>query len=302
MIDESIGYGIDELDDKTPRHYPMAYAFYARGLAELYRRHREQHTLERLNKTLQKLLELQLSPGAWGLPLTWQKRENEPYLIINAFALYALLDGYEITGNDSFLKAVERGIDWGINKLGKLPGGCFKYSPRVRFSVYNPHAEFMGVLYRYLSFKEDKTIRNEAETALQYLNTKRGRGGLYAYGDHSPRRFCFHSSYVLEGLHYAGRNIRKPWSKLMSKLMSPDGFMISSPHLKVEARAWGYATHLYVGALINDTEYTPTILKYVYKNLRSPNGEYYYKSDDHRIFIRHQAHMFYALSLLGKIS
>jgi len=300
LIKEPIGYGIDELDDKTPRHYPMSYAFYARGLAELYRRHGEPQRLEQLNETLQKLIELQLRPGAWGLPLTWQGRADEPYLIIVAFALYALLDGYELTGNEAYFKAVEDGIDWGINKLGKLPDGCFKYSPRVYLSVYNPHAEFMGALYRYLDFKEDAVIRDEAEKALQYLDTKKTREGLYAYGDHSTRRFCFHTSYLLEGLHYAGRDIKTSWNNLIDMLLLPSGAMISSPVHKVEARAWAYATHLYVGSLINDTKHTPTLLKYVYETLLTPDG-LIYKSDDPRIFTRHEAHMFYALARLGEL-
>ena len=299
-MNEPMGYGLDPLDDKTPRHYPMAYSFYARGLAELYRRRSEPQRLDRLNKTLQKLLELQLSPGAWGLPLTWKEREDEPYLITTALALYALLDGYEVTGSGAYFKAVEDGIDWGINKLGKFPDGCFKYSPRVIPLIYNPHAAFMGVLYRYLDFKEDKTIRDEAEKALRYLDTKKTPDGLYAYGDLYPHRFCFHTSYVLEGLHYAGRDIKAPWSNLMNMVMKPDGFMITSPGNEKAARAWAYATHLYVGALVNDTKYTPTILNYVYKNLMKPEG-LYFRSDDPRVFTRHEAHMFYALAKLGEL-
>lgn len=301
MIKEPIGYGIDALDDKTPRHYPMSYAFYARGLAELYRRYGEPQRLEQLNETLQKLLELQLSPGAWGLPLTWEEREGEPYLIIVAFALYALLDGYELTGNEAYFKVVEDGIDWGINKLGKFPDGCFKYSPRVIPAIYNPHAEFMGVLYHYLDFKEDKTIRDEAEKALRYLDTKKTSKGLHAYGDLHPHRFCFHTSYVLEGLHYAGRDIKTPWNNLMNMVMKPNGFMITSPTRDdLEARAWAYATHLYVGALINETKHTPTILNYVYENLLTPDG-LIFRLNDPRIFTRHEAHMFYALTRLGEL-
>lgn len=300
MITEPIGYGLDALDDKTRRHYPMSYAFYARGLAELYRRPSEPQCLDRLNETLQKLLDLQLSPGAWGLPLAWEGRVDEPYLIITAFVLHALLDGYELTGNENYFKAVENGIDWGINRLGKLPNGCFKYSPRIDMVICNPHAAFMGVLYHYLDFKEDKVVRDEAEKALQYLDTKRTSEGLYGYRDKTPRRFCFHTSYVLEGLHYAGRDIKASWNTLINKLMKPNGYMIASTVNKVEARAWAYATHLYVGSLINDTKYNPTILNYVHENLMTLSG-LYYKSDDPRIFTRHEAHMFYALVKLGKL-
>jgi len=300
-INEDVGYGVDELDDAVMRHYPMAYAFFARGFAELYRRDGDQTHLTNLDSALKKLKGLQIEPGAWGLPLSWKGRVNEPYLITTAFVLLALLDGYELTGNKEHLSLVEDGIDWVLHRLGKHADGLFRYSPKVDQKIYNPHAEFTGVLWRYLGFKEDDEIRREAEAALRLLDLKVNKNGLHSYEDKiGATRLDFHSSYVLEGLHYSGRHIEKPWKTLMSLIMRPNGFIWSLSTAKREARAWGYATHLYVGALIGDKEYTPRILDYVYSSLSSPEG-FYYRSNDRRIFVRHQAHMFYALAKLGEL-
>ena len=293
-MSSTVGFGIDELDLETPRHYPMAYAFYARGFAA-------KRDLSRLDGALERLLLLQLAPGAWGLPLSWYGRVDEPYLITTVFALHALLDGYESTGNECYLSAVEDGVKWVVRRLGKHPCGCFKYSPRVNLVIFNPHIEFIGFLHRYLEHEDNPKLREVADEGLSYALWQRRVGNrLIPYGRHSMRRFDFHTSYAFEGLHYSHVDIRDGWRLLMSLLMRGDGFMRKELVKGLESRAWGYATHLYVGAMIGDTKYTPRILRYVRENLFSPSGEVYYRSDDHRVFVRHQAHMFYAMSLLGE--
>jgi hypothetical protein len=324
---EYTGYGIDYLYRLQKLHYPLAYAFYIRGFVEMYKYTKSQEWLKKTTQTIRILDGIRMDElYCWGLPFPWKGRKNEAYGITTAFAGHAYLDAYEQTHDEEYLVVVKKTIDWIINNLGfsqKKEGICFWYSPRVKKEVLNVSAEILALIARYFKFSREveKKFRDILQGGYNYIKTRRLSQGLWPYfADARDPLIDFHINYIIEGMYYlskcgiiplsqTSKEILQPYTAYTQLLMNKNGSLTLTNTSQKEARLWAYGASLYAGTLVLDFddkfkcriyEYIYRILNYALSNLwDSKMGAFYYRYNDHETrYIRHEAHMFYALAKL----
>lgn len=320
-----VGYGIDPYFRREYRHYPMAYAFFIRGFVEMYKYSGNMMWLDKACNALELLEKLAIEKNfyyCWGLPFAWHKLENEPYGITTAFVGHAYLDVYEQTFESKYLRVVEKIINWAINKLGYSNEGreiCFWYSPRIKIKVLNSHAELIALIARYFQLTNSNAALLEiVKKGYRYIE-QRKHSGMWPYKNENLT-FDFHVNYIIESMYYLSKcqvipnlntdnMIVKPYVKLLSTLMNRNGSLRQHNRTYKEARLWGYGACLYAGTLTilsaegEDKfivcELMYRIFNYVLSNLYSNSGPFFFRFHDKEIkYIRHEAHIFYALTKL----
>lgn len=146
------------------------------GYAKLYAREKYPRYLERIDRLLD-LLEGLKSPGCsgngWGYNFDWQSRaffvpKYTPTVVNSSFIGHALLDAWQMTGNE---RALEMALPIGdfilrdLNRHEEDGTVCFSYTPLDRYFVHNANLMAASLLIRL--FKETEIAVNTIGTGVE---------------------------------------------------------------------------------------------------------------------------------------
>lgn len=272
---------------------------------------------------------------SWGLPFKYKcVPAFSPYLLTTVFVGDFLLNYFHITNDEEILKVVLSIADYLFeNYYVEEAKSYFVYSLHscLSYNIYNATSlalGFLSNLKEYLSFRNLEKLEKVYNTLL----SSQIKYNIWGYSDDNNLIDLLHSVYTIEGLLEYSKNLKddnldviyKAYKFTKKFFITKNGFCIrtlpriSKLELKEllsyikriikykvklftsndEARLWGYAAALRLGVKMGNFDLAFNILNFVKNNLFVDEGYFKYKSSDSRIFIRHEAHIFEAISLL----
>ena len=179
---------------------------------EMYKFSPVKETFNKMNYLVEKLLYLksnQYSNSSWGYNFDWQSRAfyqpaNTPNIVTSSFVANAILDMYDITGDEKLLLEVRSTGDFIINDLNrtfdKSGNIAFSYSPLDYSVVYNASLLGARLLARIYSKTQEIELLNISKSVLKYCCQKQNTNGSWSYGTFSFHKWIdnFHTGYNLE--------------------------------------------------------------------------------------------------------
>ena len=138
---------------------PKALALFLEGYSRLYKADPQTVYLERMQKLVKLLASVRspnVSGSAWGYNFPWQNRfqclpRYTPTIVNSAFAGHALLDYYELTGDQQALDMALSIPDFILKDLNRKIEGdtfCFSYTPQDQNFVHNANMLGASLLAR----------------------------------------------------------------------------------------------------------------------------------------------------------
>lgn len=192
---------------------PKAIALFLEGTVKLFRadcNEKDKNRTEQLVKLLAENRSPNVSGSAWGYNFPWQNRYQclpryTPTIVNSAFAGHALLDCYEVTGNEKALELAVTIPDFMLNDLKRKTDGdtfCFSYTPLDTNFVHNANMLGASLLAR-LAVKYDRlALLDPAQSALAYSMKYQHEDGSWAYAETEAQKWIdsFHTGFNLEAL------------------------------------------------------------------------------------------------------
>jgi len=212
---------------KVPKgHNAKGIALFLKGYCNLYRaveRHPEWAeqfgSTDELGKKIVELAELLISlrsegySGAcWGYNFDWQCRreflfpKNLPTAVATSFAATALMEAYDIVGNQEWLDIALSSTDFVVNDLHRTPAGrsfIFSYAPIPgNDTIYNATLLATRLLTKAYQYDPREEWLSLAQQSAEACIDAQRPDGSWPYGLKSVTSWCdsFHTGYNLDGL------------------------------------------------------------------------------------------------------
>jgi rhamnogalacturonyl hydrolase YesR len=278
-----------------------------------------------LSKEILELSTTGYSGACWGYNFDWQARaffqpRFTPTVVATSFICEALLDAYEITGEELLLKAAVSSADFVLGDLNRTydSKGNFtlSYSPLDNTQVFNAGllgAKTLSLIYRYT---KAPILLEEAHKIVSYVSDKQAPDGSWAYGTLPYHQWVdnFHTGYNLECIHtyqeVSGdtsfdKSLRLGLAYYLNTFFTEDGiskyYNNQTYPVDIHAPAQLVVTLQKMGELRKNKILVNKVLLWTIQNMQSSQGYFYYqkrKGISSRIpYIRWaQAWMFYAFS------
>lgn len=223
---DTCGFGRDPYH-ATPADHAMAYAYYARGYASLYRATSDERYLGAADVALERLVGLP-TPGdhlAWGLPFTANNLEpGHPYAITTALCSLAFLERHLSSPHDASLEAAHDACRWLTRTLPWTDVAGTRaptYAPGFPAVAVNVAAMVAAALYGVAGQVGAPRFRADAVASLVHVRDAQAESGFWPYaspefdacwpshrrGEIAAHRVVdnLHSAYVLDGAGIAVR-------------------------------------------------------------------------------------------------
>ena len=309
---------------------PKAVALFISGYCSLYRTNHNREVFTKAQK-LGELLLTMASKGyenaCWGYNFDWQARAGfksayTPTSVVTSFAGSALLDLYEITGNELFFDTAYSSCQFILKDINRTAGSngtfCFSYSPNDHSQVYNASLLASKLLARMYSVSKEKHLAENARASVEYCCERQSSDGSWMYSPESYHQWIdnFHTGFNLESIaEYERCTKEKSFSKNLSlgfeyyinTFFTPDGIVKyynnSTYPIDIHAIAQFLSTVTTLGKLQQKEELVAAVFNWTIENMQDKSGYFYFqrkKRCTNKIpYMRwSQAWMFYALSKL----
>ncbi|MEX2592078.1 MAG: delta-aminolevulinic acid dehydratase [Anditalea sp.] len=180
----------------------------------LYKMQPIQEHLDKIGFFSSKLIELQnrnWSGSCWGYNFDWQARaffqpKDTPTVVATTFIGCALLDAYEITGEEELLNTARSACDFILKDLNRTYDDkgnfSFSYSPLDKSVVFNASLLGSRMLSRVYGITKEKELVDEAKKSVAFSCDRQRSDGSWSYGTYDFHQWIdnFHTGYNLECL------------------------------------------------------------------------------------------------------
>ncbi|HKO97210.1 MAG TPA: hypothetical protein VJU86_09475 [Pyrinomonadaceae bacterium] len=189
-------------------------ALFALAALANHRRLKTPATENDASELLDVLLQMQIrgySGAAWGYNFDWQSRnffapKGTPTVVPTAFAVRALLEGYQAVNDQSYLEVAKSSCDFIRADLNVTAESaeeiCFSYSPLDQTQIFNASLLAAETLGAVGSLTGDAELSAMATRAARYVVRHQQPDGSWSYGTASEQAWVdnFHTAYVLLSL------------------------------------------------------------------------------------------------------
>lgn len=196
-------------------HHPKAIGLFLWGYARLYRLQKKPEYLGKIDyllSLLEKLRSRGYSGNCWGHNFDWQSRtyfrpQGTPTIVNTSFIGHALLDYYELAGQQVALQMAIPIADFILNDLYRTREGdtfCFSYTPVDRSVVHNANMLGASLLVRLSRYINDQRLIDPAMASLAYSMRHQRDDGSWCYAETSSQKWIdsFHTGFNLQALRY----------------------------------------------------------------------------------------------------
>ena len=196
-------------------HNPKGIGLFLWGYSKLYAYTKELRYLDRVDHLLDLLEQLRsygYSGNAWGYNFDWQSRTfmrpaGTPTIVNTSFIGHALLDCYELTGNQRALDMAIPIKDFILNDLNRTKledTFCFSYTPIDTETVHNANLLGASILAHLTRYCEDNRLTPAALSSLEYSMRHQQDDGSWFYADTSIQSWIdsFHTGFNLQAIRY----------------------------------------------------------------------------------------------------
>lgn len=228
---------------------------------------RHLRTMSELSRRLEEQATRCYGGRGWGYEFPWPNRSffaspGTPTVVNTSFVACAMLDGYQATGDASYLASAQLAAEFvlrGLRRLGRDDSFSFSYTPLDRRAVHNANLLGAALLARTYAETGDRECRRAAEGALRFTLERQCADGSWPYGEAPNDRWVdgLHTGYVLcalaeciEGLDREDLlpALRRGYQYYAQRLIETDGtarYSARSPYpLDAHTFAQAVITHL----------------------------------------------------------
>lgn len=307
---------------------PKAVGLFLSAYCNLYKINPTQATLFQIRSFIDQLKQCQsdeYSGSCWGYNFDWQARaffqpKNTPTIVATTFISNALLDAYEIIGEEHLLNMARSACDFIIKDLNRTYDDrgnfAFSYSPLDKSVVFNASLLGSRLLSRVYKFTRESILIEEAKKSVAFCCNQQRSNGSWSYGTHTFHQWIdnFHTGYNLECIeeymkfsgdnsyeHHVERGFAFYIKTFFTKEGIPKYYSNSTYPIDIHAPAQMVITLSKLDKFQEQKELLDKVLKWTITNMQSEKGYFYYQINKYfssKIpYMRWaQAWMFYALS------
>ncbi len=307
---------------------PKGLGLFLNGYCKTYHLDPSADRLSKISLLSEEILNLTTkgySGACWGYNFDWQARaffqpRYTPTVVATSFICEALLEAYEITGEEKLLRTAVSTADFVLKDLNRTydTEGNFtlSYSPLDKTQVFNAGllgAKTLSLIYRHT---KDPLLIQEAQKIVSFVAGKQAADGSWAYGTLPYHQWVdnFHTGYNLECIHIYqeesgdstfDKNLRAGLTYYINTFFTEEGiskyYNNQTYPVDIHAPAQLVITLQKMGELSRNRDLVEKVLLWTVEQMQSPKGYFYYqkrKGISSRIpYIRWaQAWMFYAFS------
>ncbi len=308
---------------------PKALGLFLSGFCQLHRKAPKDHYLERIRLFSEKLSELkskEWSGSCWGYNFDWQARafyqpRYTPTVVATTFIGCALLDAFEVTGNQAALKEARSACDFILKDLNRTHDTngdfAFSYSPLDRSVVFNASLLGSRLLARVYSYTKEKELAEAAARSVRFCCNNQKDDGSWSYGMQSFHQWIdnFHTGYNLEclydyakftGDHSFDKTLERGMEYYINTFFTAEGmpkyYNNSVYPVDIHSSAQLIVTLCKAGLYEKYQALANNVISWTIENMQSPKGYFYFQINRYfssRIpYMRWaQAWMFYAFSM-----
>jgi hypothetical protein len=307
---------------------PKALGLFLSGYCALDKSEPGEEYSKKIQFFISKILELtspNQSGACWGYNFDWESKaffqpKYTPTIVVSSFIANALLDAYELTGDENLLKTARSTCDYFLKDLNRTYNDAgdfsFSYSSADNSVVFNASLLGSKLLARVYSYTGEAILKDEARRSVSYCCGYQGDDGSWAYGLAPFHKWIdnFHTGYNLECISdymkYTGDqsftlNLKNGLDYYLSTFFLENGipkyYSNSVYPIDIHAPAQLVITLTALGKFSEHRELIDRVLNWTILNMQSASGYFYYQKNKYftsRIpYMRwSQAWMFYALS------
>lgn len=308
---------------------PKALGLFLASYCLLFKINKEQEYLDKIDFFSKEIFNAKSDKStymAWGYNFDWQSRaffqpKNTPTVVASTFVANALLDAYEIRGQQNLLEAARSTCDFILNDLNrtydKNGNFAFSYSPLDKSVVFNASLLGSRILARVYSYTSEKKLIEEAKKSINFCCDYQQSNGAWSYGTLPFHQWIdnFHTGYNLECISdymkYSSDYSYKPFlekgykyyiSTFFTEKGIPKYYNNSIYPIDIHCTAQLVVTACKLNKFGEQKDLVDKVLKWTIENMQSEKGFFYYQINKYfssKIpYIRWaQAWMFYALSI-----
>jgi exopolysaccharide biosynthesis WecB/TagA/CpsF family protein len=193
---------------------PKALGLFLSAYCKLYQTDRQETYLQKIHFFTDKILESSSKGYAgmcWGYNFDWQARaffqpKGMPTIVASSFVANALLDAYDITGEQRLLDAAKSTCEFILKDLNRSAGRdgsfAFSYSPVDHSVVFNASLLGARLLARVYHHTGEETLKLNAYAVVKFCCDMQNMNGSWPYGTYHFHQWIdnFHTGYNLECL------------------------------------------------------------------------------------------------------
>jgi rhamnogalacturonyl hydrolase YesR len=286
-------------------------------------------SLEKISWLANKLINLRtggFSGNCWGYNFDWESRaffqaKFSPTIVVTSFAANALIDAYEVTGNQYYLDMAIHSKDFIIQDLRRTYNEngnfAFSYSPNDQTTVFNASLLGAKLLSRIYSYTKEIELIDLAKKATGYSIDFQNSNGSWYYSTLPFHQWIdsFHTGFNLECISdyifYSKDEsfqpqLNKGMNYYLNTFFDPKGrskyYNNSVYPIDIHAPSQLIITLCKTGQFEGNLELIDKVLNWTIDNMQSPEGYFYFQKRmlyTNKIpYMRwSQGWMFYAMSL-----
>ncbi|BBE20569.1 hypothetical protein AQPE_4763 [Aquipluma nitroreducens] len=307
---------------------PKALGLFLSAYCNLYKKKPNQENLTQILFFIEELKLCQsrgYSGTCWGYNFDWQAKaffqpKNTPTIVATTFISNALLDAFEINGEEQLLDIARSACDFIIKDLNRTydekGNFAFSYSPLDKTVVFNASLLGSRLLSRVYSFTHENELLESAKKSVIFCCDYQKNDGSWSYGTLGFHQWIdnFHTGYNLECISdymkYSGDNNFKDHLNIgfdyyIKTFFTHEGiskyYNNSIYPIDIHAPAQVIITLSKLGKFQEYKSLAKNIISWTLENMQSDKGYFFYQANKYfpsRIpYMRWaQAWMFYALS------
>lgn len=309
---------------------PKGLGLFLNGYCELYKKNPKTKYLDKIHYLAKKIISLRsegYSGSCWGYNFDWQARaffqpKYTPTVVATTFIAYALMDAYELTGEQKYLDIAIDTKDFILKDLNRTMDQdrdfAFSYSPEDSTQVFNASLLGSRLLARIYHYTKEGEVYKAAERSVKFCCKHQKQDGSWTYGTLPFHQWIdnFHTGYNLECLsdfaRYTGDNKYNEYIKkgleyyLKTFFNSPEGmpayYSNNTYPIDIHNTSQLIITLSKLGVFDENRLLIDKVLNWTINNMQDKKGYFYYqkkKSFSSKIpYIRWaQAWMFYGMTV-----
>lgn len=191
---------------------PKGLGLFLHGYCNLYRVEQRPEYIAQIHSLAQKVISLQskgYSGNCWGYNFDWQARaffqpKYTPTVVATTFIATALMQAYEITGEQQYLDVATGAKAFILKDLNRTYDEhgdfAFSYSPQDKTQVFNASLLGSRLLSQIYKYTGEKALLEEAARSVRFCCRHQQENGAWTYGTLPFHQWIdnFHTGYNLE--------------------------------------------------------------------------------------------------------
>ena len=157
---------------------------------------------------------------SFGYNFDWQSRvfyvpEGTPAIVPTAFASQALMEAYDVFGDEKYLNAADQICLFILNELNRIDETddevCFSSTPVDRSVIFNASLLAGESLARVGAATGNEEYLKMAAKTVRFVTRRQSQSGAWVYGAQASQKWVdnFHTAYILLSLYRISSNIEE---------------------------------------------------------------------------------------------